>query len=205
MSYTVPDFGPSDLLTSSKVGLRRIAVDSQQTSFESNNQFRFHILFSALWGSDLPPIPSSEQLVLKFTTLNPVNILTRTPEVYIGGFVYRVFADDENVTFTGTLSDISDNIFSINGNLIDSGLEAHPESAVSIEYAIGSDIFRSTSKSPNGTVALSDGNSNKSTNTYSPNDLRAGVKGNQTFWLVFDTLANHSVSGMFTISYEERF
>lgn len=33
MTYTIPDFGPSDLLTSSREGTRRLRVDVAQAGF----------------------------------------------------------------------------------------------------------------------------------------------------------------------------
>ena len=33
MTYTVPDFGPSDLITSAREGTRRVRVDVAQTGF----------------------------------------------------------------------------------------------------------------------------------------------------------------------------
>jgi hypothetical protein len=185
----------------------RLKVDSQQTSFEANEQFRFHITFSDLWGSDLPALPAANgtQLVLKFSSTNAVNIILRTPEVYLGGFVYRVWADTENVTFDDGLLAPLDNVFNINGNLTDSRLESHPASGVSVQYAVGTDIFRSTDKSPNGTIAVTDGNKNVSTNEYSPNDVKSGVSPGASFYLVFDTVTNQKTEGMFTIAYEEIF
>jgi hypothetical protein len=185
----------------------RLRVDSQQTSFEANEQFRFHITFSDLWGSDLPALASASgtQLVLKFSATNAVNIIMRTPEVYLGGFVYRVWADTENVTFDDDLLAPMDNVFNVNGNLTDSRLETHPVSGVSVQYATGTDIFRSADKSPNGTIAVTDGNKNVSTNEYSPNDVKSGVVAGRSFYLVFDTITNQKTGGMFTIAYEEIF
>lgn len=39
-SYTLKDFGPSDLLTSSKEGFRRVRVDVAQTGFFEGREFR---------------------------------------------------------------------------------------------------------------------------------------------------------------------
>lgn len=40
MTYTIPDFGPADLLTSEKEGFRRLQVDQAQTSFFEGREFR---------------------------------------------------------------------------------------------------------------------------------------------------------------------
>lgn len=42
MSYTIPDFGPSDLLTSKREGARRVRVDIGQTGFWENREFRLN-------------------------------------------------------------------------------------------------------------------------------------------------------------------
>lgn len=40
MTYTIPDFGPSDLLTSEREGFRRLRADIAQTSFFEGREFR---------------------------------------------------------------------------------------------------------------------------------------------------------------------
>lgn len=40
MTYTVDQFGPSDLLTSNKIGTRRIKYDAGKTSFYEGREFR---------------------------------------------------------------------------------------------------------------------------------------------------------------------
>ena len=40
-TYTIPDFGPADLLTSQREGTRRIRVDVGQTGFFEGREFRF--------------------------------------------------------------------------------------------------------------------------------------------------------------------
>lgn len=40
MAYTIPDLGPSDLLTSGKEGLRRLKVEDDESAFYEGRQFR---------------------------------------------------------------------------------------------------------------------------------------------------------------------
>ena len=40
MTWTVPDFGPSDLLTSEREKYRRVRVDVGQTGFFDGREFR---------------------------------------------------------------------------------------------------------------------------------------------------------------------
>jgi hypothetical protein len=193
-----------DLLTSTKQGTRRLAVDSQQTSFEENRQFRLFFEFSDIWSATLSSIPAGQQLALKFTSLNAVNIFTRRPELYLGGIAYRVFRDNELVTFTGTLAPL-DRITTVNGNLADSGLAAPLVTGVTVQWAIGNDIFRSTDWPRNGTLVKTDGNVNQSSSNFGPEAERAGVAAGAAFWLVLDSLSTGDTRGMLTIAYEEIF
>lgn len=195
---------PSSLLTSLRDRTWRLAVDSQQTSFEENRQFRLFFEFGDMWSATLAAIPTGQQLVLKFTSINALNVFVRRPELYQGGFVYHVFPDDGQVAFNGTLAPL-DRITTVNGHLEDSGLPVHPSTGVSVEWAIGTDIFRSTNWPKNGTVVKTDGNVNRNTNNYSPNDERSGVAAGQTFWLVMDSIAQGDTEGMLTVMYEEIF
>ena len=193
-----------DILTTDIETTARLPVDPQQTSFEDNRQFRLFFEFSDLPGSTLAPIPTGQQLVLKFTSVNALNIFARRPELFQGGIAYRVYPDSAQVTFTGTLAPLN-RITTVNGNLGDSGLPAHPTSQVSVEWAIGTGIFSTTDWARNGTVVKTDGNVNRNTNNYSPNDERSGVAAGQTFWLVMDSLTVGDTEGFLTILYEELF
>ena len=59
MTYTIPDFGPSDLLTSEKEGMRRVRVDVAQTGFFEGREFRTFYEFS---------IPSGQSVVGRFSS-----------------------------------------------------------------------------------------------------------------------------------------
>lgn len=180
------DTALSRLATTNNSKTARLPVDSKQKSFEENLQFRFHVFLSDLWGADFPVIPATNgyQVAFKFSATIPVNIIFRNIQTKVGSVVYRVFADDENVTFTGTLEDVSESIFNVNNNLEDSGLSTHPDSGVTVEHARGVNIFRSTSKSPNGTTVADE--------------------GNQSFWLVLDQTSNQESEIMFTVVFERR-
>jgi len=64
MTYTIPDFGPADLLTSQKIGTRRVRVDTGQTGFFERREFRISQELS---------IPVDTPLVIKFSS--PVNFI----------------------------------------------------------------------------------------------------------------------------------
>lgn len=52
-TYTVPDFGPSDLLTSSAESFRRVRVDQAQTGFFEGREFRTFYEFSIASGASV--------------------------------------------------------------------------------------------------------------------------------------------------------
>lgn len=64
MTYTVPDFGPSDLLTSEREGFRRLRVDVAQTGFFEGRECRTFLEYS---------IPSGQTRVIRATV--PVNVI----------------------------------------------------------------------------------------------------------------------------------
>lgn len=53
MTYTVPDFGPNDLLTSSAESFRRVRVDPAQTGFFEGREFRTFYEFSIAGGTSV--------------------------------------------------------------------------------------------------------------------------------------------------------
>lgn len=201
--------GPNSFLMTSPNNRRlsRIPVDSQQTSFEANQQFRFFCSISDLYGSHIPALSSNEQLVFKITATNAFNVLARTPEWYSGGRFYRVFGATGNETFTGVETDCTQWLRPVNSNLSDSGLDSHPISGTSITYSVGSGIFTTTDNPVNGTAVLSDSQGNNSSSAYGPNDIRSGVAQSSVFYLVFDHIdgGNDDTKGTFTLVLEERF
>ena len=64
MAFTIPDFGPSDLLTSAREGTRRLRVDVGQTGFFERREFRISQELS---------IASGQALTFKFSS--PVNFI----------------------------------------------------------------------------------------------------------------------------------
>lgn len=64
MTYTIPDFGPSDLLTSDRIGTRRLRADFGQTGFFERREFRI---------SEELSIPTGTSLVYRFES--PVNFI----------------------------------------------------------------------------------------------------------------------------------
>lgn len=198
MSYPQRVGPPADLFTSDEIGLRRIAVDAQQTSFEANEQFR---LFDRL-----EAIPQGQQVVYKFESVNPVNIMLRKINLWSGGREYLVYPAYAQNTFDDGLLGSPLPIFNVNSNL-HGGLVSHPVSGVTIRKAVGAGIFTSTNTTPpNGDLALTDGNNNRATANYSTDGNRGGVSAGGAFYLVFNHIgANGDTNGQYTLLWEERF
>lgn len=64
MTWTIPDFGPADLLTSAREGTRRLRVDVAQTGFFEGREFRTFFEYS---------VPSGQSVYLRATV--PLNII----------------------------------------------------------------------------------------------------------------------------------
>lgn len=179
----------------------RLRTDNQQTSFEQNAQFRF---FDDCSGAN--EIDNSDTLIYRFSATNPVNIQSRVINGWEGGRKYLVYPSDGNETIAGgTWADVSDRIFEINGNLQDSGLDAHPTSGVTISKRVATS-FTSTSLPRTGTAYRSDSSASRSVDSYSPDAERAGVAANAEFYLVFFDIAQNDPSQfLFSVSWEEIF
>ncbi len=194
--FTLPGI-PSDTLTDDQPGIRRIAVDSQQTSFEKNTQFRFFDRFV--------DVPYGSQIVYKLTISAPINIIQRTLLVWSGGRDYLIYKDVAGLAFTGALAD-SGSIAPLNENLA-SIYETHPLKTVSIQRAVGVDIFTpATNQNPiGGTAAATEGNAtNKPSSEYSPNDTRYGASP-QVLWLVLGNIGgNVNTNGQYELIWEQR-
>ena len=193
---------PDDIFTNPyKQNLRRVKVDSQQSSFEANTQFRF---FDDCTGANA--IPRNEILIYRFSSVNALNIQSRVINGWSGGRKYIVFPNDGNETITGgSFVDVSDQVYSVNNNLADSGLPSHPVSQVTVEKRIATD-FTSPFKGRTGTAYRSDANTSRATDSYAPDSSRAGVAANQSFFLVFFDIAQNDPSEfLFTVAWEEVF
>ena len=176
---------------------RRLAVDSQQTSFEENEQFRFF--------DRLVEVANANQVVYKVTVGNPVNVFRRAVNLWEGGREYLVFPDSANVTFTGSLTDVTSEIGEVNSNLRE-GLASHPVSTMQVQKAVGAGIFSSTDKPILGTGVLTDGNANRATNSYEDNGARAGIARNAVLWITLNPIGSvSSTNGQVELVYEERF
>jgi hypothetical protein len=172
----------------------RLKVYSQQTSFEDNEQFRYF--------DRLDNIPASSQIVYKITLTRPINLFTRKLSLIAGGREYLVYPDNESVTFTGTLEN-SGTITPMNQNL-NQYITETPPSGVVIQRAVGAGIFSSTDKPVDGLLALTDGNSNRSSNEL---DVEGGKIGYAVgdAWVVMNHVgSNNATIGQYKLEWEAR-
>lgn len=187
------------LFTGNYPNTARIAVDPQQTSFEENAQFRFF--------DPLDAVANANQIVYYVTIADPINLFTRNINLYQGGRRYRVYLADGSHTFTGSLTDVTDRITSMNTNLADSGLSSLPVSGATVSKVIGAGIFTAGSNPIDGTEVLTDGNANRASNSFSGSGERFGVAAGASFWLVMDGISGNGqpTSGNIKLIWEERF
>ena len=200
MTYRVADFGPSDLLTSDKERIRRIKVDAQQTSFESNNQFRF---FDEL----TLPKKTGSQIVYRVSSVNPFTLFSRTVSFYRGGCTYRIYSDDDTHTFDDNLLGDPVAALPVNGDLSDSELPAHPVSTITLERADGNAIFTPGSPARTGTSVRAGTNNAQSSGSLALDSVQLGFPAGFSGWIVMTVingLADDS-QGEYELFFEERY
>jgi len=193
-------------LVTSLDGNGRIKVDSQQSSFEQNTQFRFFedVSDQTEYGGDDLSVPAANVLVYEFNAVNPVNIQTRIINQWSGGRKYLVFPTTGATITGGTWEDVSDQLYIINGNK-NPYIDALPTTEVTVRRRVATS-FVTSEKARTGTAAVTESQGNRQSSEYSPDSSRSGVAGNQGFYLVFFDLDGANPSEfLFTVAYEERF
>ena len=189
----------SNLLTSDKEKTARLKIDSQQTSFEENRQFKF--FDEIVVGSS-----DGDQLVYKVASSNPVILFYRMLGLYNGGVTYRIYEDDGSHTFTGSLSQRG-RITPVNTDLSDSGLSSHPYSTATILGATGIEIFTPGSGPITGTSAMTSNQANRTAGALAGEDVRLGYSAGLSAWIVMTKIDSVSgdTEGEFELYFEERF
>lgn len=187
------------LKTTEDMRVARIPVDSQQTSFEANNQFRF---FDDLEVAAV----ANQQIVYKVTSANPFILFNRTVSFWQGGATYRIYADDGSHTFTGTLAD-SGWIGPVNGDLTTSEWPTHPVTTIALQKAEGVGIFVPGSAPRTGTSVRAGTNAQQSSGALGSDDVRLGFPANFSAWIVMTALdgVNQTSFGEYELYFEERF
>lgn len=184
----------NDLVTKLGTDYSRFKVDSQPSSYEANEQFKIFYR--------LQDVPQNQQLVMKFESVNALNIMVRKINVWEGGREYLVYGDDGSHTVTGTFTPIP--VYPVNGNVQGGG--AHPVSGVTASVAIGSNIFTEGNPPTNGDAAMTDANAARATAQPLSDSNQSGVRAGSTFYLVFNNIAlNDDTNGQYFLQWEERF
>ncbi len=182
------------MVTNLGLSSSRFKVDSQPSSFEANEQFKIFYR--------IQNVAQGNQIVLKFETVNALNIMVRKINLWSGGREYLVYGDDGSHTVAGTFSSVP--VYSVNGNVEGGG--AHPTSQVTASVAIGSGIFVPGNPPTNGDGVLTDSQGNRGNNQPLADTNQSGTPSNVTFYLVFNHIgANDASDGQFYLQWEEKF
>lgn len=158
---------PNDIYTSSIANVRRLSVDSQQTSFEENTQFRYVDEYSS--------VVNDSDIIYLVTTTAPINLFERTLSLYEGGRSYKVYLyTDGEDTITGD-SDTEQRSITPMNYLLRDGLTTHPTSNMTITRYTGATFTPSTDNDwLDVTNVLTDGNANRATDSFNSDNLRFG-------------------------------
>lgn len=178
---------PGDILTApDSSGLRRLKVDSQQSSFESNLQFKF---FDDCSGADA--IADTDILIYRFSTVYPLKLQLRLINGWAGGRKYIVYPFTGSETITGgAWTDVTSTKLSpINNDLSVSGFDSHPTSGVTIEKRLATS-FSTTAPKRTGTSYLvsTSGGGSRAASSYTASGNASGVAAGNTFLLVFTNI-----------------
>jgi hypothetical protein len=122
----------------------------------------------------------------------------RALTVHEGGRWYRVYPDDGNVTFTGTLED--------SGESTPLNPRVSNTTGVTIQRAVGTGIFSTTSNPIDGAMSVADTNASRATPVYSPDEIRVGLAAGQTAWVAMEHLGStDDLVGQLVYVWEELF
>ena len=198
----ITDSPMPNIATSRNKNIARIPVDSQQTSFEANWQFKF---FDDVSGADA--LADTDILIYKFTSANPIKLQLRLINGWQGGRKYIVYPNFGATITGGAFVDVTaDKVSPINNDLSASGLPSHPVSGVTVEKRIAT-AFSTTAPKRTGTAYLIPaGGSSRPSSSYTASGNASGVAAGNEFLLVFTNINGTDDSEfMFQLEWEERF
>lgn len=137
MTYTIPDFGPSDLMTSGREGKRRVRVDVAQTGFFEGREFLFsRKLTSPICYKLVTPV----NIIVHAVALNVVDgdyeffswaaplVTELTPFTDVSQYVIRKNAMTDTPAYTRQFSILSGGTISVSNTEM-YGLYAHMKTA----------------------------------------------------------------------------
>lgn len=196
MSYSINNFGPSDILTSNKYAIRRLQVDQGNTGFFDGREFYFfrEIEMSAgesLW-TRITVNSSQDGLIIRSQNI----------ECEEGTLRFRVWTDT-SLTNPPTFSSpdgITSNVLPANT------LPTAPSYTRKTVIENGGDAdadFDGSASVLEVLRAKTEGNGRKATSSYTQVGGERGV-GPGTYWLQFEALGNSDVVGLYNLIFEER-
>lgn len=169
-----------------------------RASFIENRQFRF---------TDLLEIPTTAgyQLVYRVNSGSMFNLLSRIINIYVGGLSYSVYPASSEDTFTGTLTNISNQIYNINPNIVIPGKTTIASTSQEILKAEGVNILVPAGDLITTDMVLAGANTQQSQGNVNLDDVVLGYADNMSLWLVFEMLenVNTTTKGVFKLLYEE--
>lgn len=190
MFFTIPDFGPSDLLTSSRYKYRRIRVDLAQTGFFEGREFR---TFKEL------SIPQGQSVVMRINV--PVNTILQSVALTLdaGSVKLRTVAGGTPVgSFTENMPVIAKNTMT-GGEFPAPPLPLYlPQDTVNygatgLTGGVDIDVIR---------MVVANASGQAQTVGAAVDDSR-GV-GPGTYYWVFTNFGNGTATGVFSSFWEER-
>ncbi|MGB2063673.1 MAG: hypothetical protein ACPHUL_00870 [Marinomonas gallaica] len=186
--------------TSENANTMRLRVDSQQTSFEENRQFKF---YDDCTGADA--IPTANILIYRFTSTYPLKLQLRLINGIAGARKYTVYPTGGETITGGSFADVTaEKVSPVNNDLSVSGLSSHPVSGVTIEKRIATS-FVTTAPKRTGTAYKADTNNNRATSSYTASGNASGVAAGNSFYLVFEDMNGADPSEfLFQLEWEER-
>ena len=189
---------PSDLLTTSNVEARRLAVDCERTSFATNSQFVFFDRLSS--------VLAASTIAYQLVTTNPVNILKIGLTSISGNRELLIYPDSATlITTTGTFLD-EGRLTPLNSNV--TGGAVLPTTKMLVKRAIGAGIVVVDPlwKPLAGIIASASGNDESTAYFPSSDGFKLGLDAGSTTWLLLSGLSGLAdVDASLTITYEELF
>jgi len=188
VSYKIDGFGPSDLLSSTKDGTRRVKVDVGSTGFFEARTFRISYEFSTENGNE---IATATSRWLRFTA--PINFLLQrqTADVDDGAIRARIFrAGVESGTWS-SVNISATNLVNVSGYVgqitVDDG------GSVDTAGEIAAETLR---------VRAVSATAQRSTIVAAASDERLIIAG--TYYIQVENIASGVTQGVFTLGWEER-
>ncbi len=189
------------LMTKQDSRVARVPVDSQQTSFETNMQFKF---FDDCTGAD--SIQSTSILIYKVIATSALKVQLRLINGISGSRKYIVYPFTGSEVITGgSFVDVSaTKISPINNDLSVSELPAHPSAGFTVEKRVAT-AFSTTAPKRTGTAYRAQGQGNVSVSSYTASGNASGVAAGDTFLLVFTNISgNEAAEFLFQLEFEKR-